>query len=477
LPEHARASGILKRLLLGALVIVVASAAATSVAAFHEVDRVVNALKSEPQLQLGTELADADAGKPQTILLIGSDQRSKTARDYVNGLDRDARSDTLILLRLDPSKQATALLSIPRDLKVAIPRHGIAKINEAYTDGGVKLVLETVKQLTGLRINHVVNVDFKGFAEAVDRLGCVYLDIDRRYFNANEAYATIDLQPGYQKLCGQDALDFVRFRHEDNDLVRAARQQEFLSQAKQQFSVGKLFADRVKLIGIFGKYTRSDIRSRSAVLRLLKLALASAAHPVQEVHFKGKIGKSYVTATATTVKTLAAQFLGVKSDAKPGRRKPRHHVETLDPRRLGLEDQSSMGKQQAAQAVASNARLPVFFPKYALRGAQYSAPPRVYSIRARNGRVYAAYRMVLNTGGIGQYYGLQGTTWRNPPILKNPSETRRLGGRTFQLYFEGSRLRLVAWETGRGVYWLANTLSQRLSNGQMLAIAASSRTL
>ena len=79
-------------------------------------------------------------------------------------------------------------------------------------------------------------MNFKGFREAVNAVGCVYIDVDRRYFHDNAAcrpaVREIDIQPGYQKLCGQKALDYVRFRHADTDLVRAARQQDFLRQAR-----------------------------------------------------------------------------------------------------------------------------------------------------------------------------------------------------------------------------------------------------
>ena len=126
-------------------------------------------------------------------------------------------------------------MSIPRDLKIEIPGFGTEKFNAAYTDGGPKLTLQVVKELTGLPINHVVNVDFLGFVRAVDAIGCVYTDVDRRYYHSNvgvpaeEQYSEIDIQPGYQKLCGKKALEYVRYRHTDTDIVRSARQQDFLS--------------------------------------------------------------------------------------------------------------------------------------------------------------------------------------------------------------------------------------------------------
>ena len=86
-------------------------------------------------------------------------------------------------------------------------------------------------------------------------------------------------------MCGRSALQYVRFRHEDTDIVRAARQQDFLRQAKQQITASKLFDNHTRLTRIFGRNTSTDaaLRSRSEVLRLLKLALFSANQPIQEI--------------------------------------------------------------------------------------------------------------------------------------------------------------------------------------------------
>jgi hypothetical protein len=82
---------------------------------------------------------------------------------------------------------------------------------------------------------------------------------------------------------------------------------------------------------------------------------------------------------------------------------------------------------------------------------------------------------VVAQGGLGQYYDLEGTTWSDPPILNNPSQTVTVGGRKLQLYFEGQHLRLVAWHSGAGTYWLINTLQDILTNKQMLAIAVAAK--
>jgi LCP family protein required for cell wall assembly len=468
-----------KRYLIGTLFIVVAAASATSYAALHEVDTVVSAFRSGAGLDLSGELAEADVGKPQTILLIGSDKRNKLARDSVAG----ARSDTLILVRMDPSRKVTALLSLPRDLKVDIPGHSTEKINAAYSYGGPKLTLKTVKLLTGLTVNHVVNVDFKGFREGVNAIGCVYADIDRHYFNNNvgvaQAYATIDVQPGYQKLCGQDALDYVRYRHEDTDIVRGARQQDFMRQAKDQVGVGKIIADRRQLTKIFGRYTESDIRSRKTVLRLLRLVAASASNPIVEVRFRGNVGPSYVTISQKNLQKMTQEFLG----ATPAKG-PRGEVPVGDPAArkrakqdaaASLENAPDAGKQQALGAISGGVKFPVYYPTQRTRRSLFAYPqPRVYDIAVARKR-YNSYRMVIKRGIVGEYYGLQGTTWLNPPILNGPNEKKRFGKREFEIFTDGDRVRIVAWRTPQAVYWVTNTILQTLSRRQMLSIARTAR--
>jgi LCP family protein required for cell wall assembly len=478
--------GIFKRLLVGAGLVIFAAAGATAVAAFREVDRVVEALKVQPELKLGADLAETEPGNPQTLMILGSDRRPKNNTEGAAG----GRSDTIILIRLDPSKKATAMMSLPRDLKVQIPGHGTDKINAAYETGGPRLTLKTVKRLTGLSINHVINIDFSGFYEGVNAIGCVYADVDRRYYNNTAAYAYINVPAGYQRMCGRPALQYVRFRHEDTDLVRSARQQDFLRQAKQQIGVGGLIGKRDRLLQIFGKYTTSDIRSRSEVLRLLKLAVFSVGQPIQEIHFEGQITNgseernipSYVTASDATVQRLVQEFLNVQ-DTRGPRGELRARGQRLRRKKeggdLGLEKADIAGKEQGVAAAQQGAggRLPVYYPTVRTRGSLYAGPPRVYKIKGPGGRRYGAYRMVIKRGVVGEYYGLQGLTWKNPPILENPSEKRTIAGRTYELHYDGDRLRLVAWRTRTAVYWVSNTLLQTLSERQMLAIARSTRKL
>ena len=172
-------------------------------------------------------------------LVIGYDHRAGSATSD------PSRSDTIMLVRADPVTNSISLLSFPRDLGVPIYCGAtpitVDRINSAYARCGAKGTLLTVKHLTNLKINYLITVNFHGFKEVVDQLGGVWMDVDRRYYNRNtgasyDNYANIDLQPGYQKLTGGQALDYVRFRHTDDDYHRLARQQEFVRAFKEQVS-------------------------------------------------------------------------------------------------------------------------------------------------------------------------------------------------------------------------------------------------
>ena len=184
-------------------------------------------------------------GEPATALMIGYDHRAD------EGKNTPSRSDTLMLVRADPGEKTISMLSFPRDLSVEIhcPGHSpfVSKINAAYATCGPTGAVTTVRDLTGVPINYIVTVNFRGFRQLVDKLGGVWIDVDRRYFNDHggpSGYAKINLRPGYQHLNGTRALDFVRFRHTDSDVYRTARQQLFVRAFKDQiesaFSVTKL---------------------------------------------------------------------------------------------------------------------------------------------------------------------------------------------------------------------------------------------
>lgn len=221
--------------------LVVGAAAALAYGSYVFIDDTISiATPNTHRVQEARKIADPELpGQPLNILLIGSDSREGKAKgDY-------GRSDSVVLVRLDEQQGFISMLSFPRDSFVTIPGYGQHKLNAAYSLGeqnpnssGPALLMQTVKQLTGQPIQYYVNVDFKGFARLVNQIGGVFIDVDRRYFNDNsqpgDHYEPIDLMPGYQLLNGDDALDFVRFRHTDSDFARIVRQQMFLSELKRK---------------------------------------------------------------------------------------------------------------------------------------------------------------------------------------------------------------------------------------------------
>ncbi len=464
------------RMMLGCVLVVGAVAATVATGALLEVKGFVDALHQSPQLKLGDELAQANAGGPQTLLLIGSDKRAKTAVDGTS----PARSDTMLLVRLDPSQPDTTMLSVPRDLKVTIhPDHGhatVQKINAAYSIGGAKLTVKTVKQVLGVQINHVIDINFAGFKALVDYLGCIYVQVDRRYYHSNlglaaaDTYDEINIQPGYQQLCGDDALHYVRYRHNDTDLVRNARQQDFLRQIKNQLGAGGLISRRVGIEKIIGKYASTDIRSSDDVLKLLELLVQSAGHPVRQVPFKSVIGPSYVTATPGQLHSTVRAFLHggaapghVQVGARSHKAAPKSFQTPLSP--------ATSDELIAAHGLATSVPFRVYYPVDRITTA--GANPDLVRSYSLNG--HQAYVVVVAQGGLGQYYDVEGTTWTKPPLLANPNQTVQLGRRRFQLYFEGQRIRIISWRDGAAVYWVINTLQNILSNRQMLAIASATK--
>lgn len=237
-PEPSGVSGlrILRRVLVGTIIVLSSLAIAITGGAYLWFHQTVSDIQAHtPSVVKAEKSLDIPAAdEPATALVLGYDHRAGEAPG-------PSRSDTMMLIRADPTTDTMSLLSFPRDLQVPIycdSNTPIAtdRINSAYARCGPKGALLTVKHLIGgFPINYLITVSFHGFKTIVDKLGGVYLDVDRRYYNPHgTGYAYINLQPGYQLLTGGSALDFVRFRHTDSDFVRLARQQEFVRALKNQ---------------------------------------------------------------------------------------------------------------------------------------------------------------------------------------------------------------------------------------------------
>jgi LCP family protein required for cell wall assembly len=255
-------------------------------------------------------------GQPAIALIAGYDHRANESAGT------PSRSDTVMLLRADPQEKAISMLSFPRDLIVNVTCPGKptfrGRINAAYTECGARGTLETVKDLTGLPINYLITVNFHGFKQIVDKLGGVWMDIDRRYYNRNTGsaatnYADIDLHAGYQRLNGSDALSFVRYRHTDSDFYRVIRQQMFVKALKQQ--IQHSFSP-FKLPGIVGAITKNvevgvgggDGLTGKTVLSYALFAYGLPAGHFFQAKIQGLSGYADVTTSDQNLQDAIRQF-------------------------------------------------------------------------------------------------------------------------------------------------------------------------
>ncbi len=542
-------------------------------------------------------------GEPATALVIGYDRRANEAKGT------PSRSDTLMLLRADPDGKTISMLSFPRDLSVEIRCPGqstyTAKINAAYADCGTRGTVETVRALTGVPINYIITVNFRGFRQLVDKVGGVWMDIDRRYFNdrggaCEGCYAKINLRPGYQRLTGLKALDFVRYRHTDSDLYRNARQQLFVTAFKDQvqaaFSPLKL-PQVIKVITTnieVGQGGGQDVSAKT-VLRYSALAYSLPPGHTFQARIDGLEGSADLYASPESIERAVREFrnpdvesprkatavalnekLKVKTPpprdtsvlvlngngvegsastasyllgqrgyqmlppaagltanapsydyfrtaiyfdprrpaAKPAAGKLANlfgsaDVQKLTPKlrllsnrsmvvvvlgqtfhgRLAAAPVDQTPKRQPASVVDGTSAaigllreyrreidFPLMVPTKVDRSSSLDLelPVRVYPIDPD--KEHDAVRLTYRHG-LNEYWGVQMTDWEDPPILGGRNFVRKLGGRTYELYYNGPRLHMVVLKTDGASYWVVNTLLDRLSNETMIAIAKGLRPL
>lgn len=205
----------------------------------------------------------AGAMAPLNILFIGSDTRNP---------DQAGRSDSFIVLHITSDRKAAYFVSFPRDMWVAIPGHGHAKINAAYSWGGTALAVQTIETLTGARIDHVATTDFSDFVRLIDAVGGVTIDNPVGFTGIDSATKTYYAWPkGPVTVNGTAALAFARQRHElpRGDLDRALRQRALLKALALKIASPDVLANPVKLdavISSVGKYVTVDSQMTDTVI-------------------------------------------------------------------------------------------------------------------------------------------------------------------------------------------------------------------
>lgn len=200
-----------------------------------------------------------------TVLILGCDEDLTTGGAKVT--NAKARSDMMLVARLDFANNAITALSVPRDLdfNLATYDNKVHKMNAFHAYGGDALTQEAIETLLGIKIDRTATLDFDAFQDIVDLLGGVTVDVkkDMKYTD-RAARLFINLKKGEQKLNGYKAMGFVRFRHNDSDFARQERQKQFLiamkSQAIANFWVMPTALDKaMKLAG--GEFNKDEFSS------------------------------------------------------------------------------------------------------------------------------------------------------------------------------------------------------------------------
>jgi LCP family protein required for cell wall assembly len=188
------------------------------------------------------------------ILLLGLDSR-----------DQSIRSDTIMIITLNRQSSEINLCSVPRDMRVPITGYREDKINHAYAFGGVALSRETVENFLDIKVDYYIETDFDGFENVINLLGGVELDIEKRmYYRGIDVM--IDLQPGVQRLNGDKALQYVRWRSDgEGDLGRVRRQQQLLEALLQEIITFKNFLRIPRLLPEIADNVRTDLELSQAI--------------------------------------------------------------------------------------------------------------------------------------------------------------------------------------------------------------------
>lgn len=224
-----------------------------------------------------TPYPEWDGDDPLHILLLGVDTRPSDSGP--------PRSDTIIVVRIDPEEQRVDMFSIPRDLLVAIPGFSTGeKVNAAFPwgeastleGGGPRLVMDTIELNFGIHIDYFASVDIAGLERIIDTIGGVIIDVpaplkDDQYPTYDYGYTRAFFTTGLQRMDGVRAVQYSRTRHSDGDFNRSARQQQLLLAMREQILKTNIIANLPELISNVGDALRTDL-SPQQVLSLARLA-------------------------------------------------------------------------------------------------------------------------------------------------------------------------------------------------------------
>ncbi|MBC8014443.1 MAG: LCP family protein [Sporomusaceae bacterium] len=247
------------------------------------------------------------------IMVMGVDERG----------DDVGRSDTLFVATIDTNTKEVAMLSIPRDTRVKIPGKSWDKINHAYSLGGEKLTEQTVEGLLGIRIDHHIEINLEGFKKIIDAIGGITIDVENRMYYSDpydgDQGLVIDLRPGVQRMDGDAAIQYVRYRDEDGDIGRVERQQKFLKAVLSEVASPSVITKIPGIIREVSKVVKTDM-STSEMITLAKILNDASKKGLKTDMVPGKPAYvddvSYWLPDLMALRKHVAQTLGVTIEDK-----------------------------------------------------------------------------------------------------------------------------------------------------------------
>ncbi len=442
---------------------------------------VISALDETP----ATNLFPAPEGT-MNILMLGVDNR---------GWDMK-RSDSMMIVHADPASNYLSVLSLPRDLRVEVPGYGAQKLNFAYAKGGAELAIKTAQQLTGVDITHYLEIDLKAFWGLTDAIGGIYVDVDKHYLQTDWHYDKIDALPGYQLLDGRTALDYVRYRRDNNmDFGRQQRQQRFLASVREQAmgwdlgfklpTIVKALTDRIETTIKF-----DEIQSLAywAVTKLGggQIRQIAVVGPIKSID-----GESFVVADEATLQKKVADFAAPPSaggsnsttatvPAGGATGTTTASAETVDSSQF-ITNPDSVADASMWKQIAGQAPFKVMAPGYL---------PAEYSYHDRNPQSGGAYDIAVGGGtkkglkmvyklqreNSDQYLGIMETDWLEAPAAA-PGRQFTYNGITYTVVGSYDYTERVWWKKDGVLYWVSNTILHYLKTEELIKVAASMMTI
>ncbi len=221
--------------------------------------------------------------RTKEIMVMGVDPRT----------DDTGRSDTLLLVSLDTEAKKASVFSIPRDTRVEMEQGAYEKVNHAYAYGGHEYTKALLEQLLATSLDGYVLVDIHSFERMIDAVGGVDIDVEKRMYYEDpwdeDGGLVIDLQPGEQHLDGQQAMQYVRFRDEEGDIGRVARQQKFMQALLERVASPEVIPHLGTIVKELSSVIKTDIETGELV-RYVTMLPDIKANGVQSFVLPGKPG-------------------------------------------------------------------------------------------------------------------------------------------------------------------------------------------